>query len=170
VFLQFLSGSDDSGPYRDKLALAVQNNDTRLLISVDDLAKHDQLMRDGLLQEPLLWVPAMEAAVNEVARTFPDGQQQLKKVRYAVGFEGNFGAHRISPRELAAKHLGHLMCVEGIVTQCGLVRPKVQATVHYSEAESAYEEHFYHDETSILGAPTTSVYPTKVPCFGLNDC
>ena len=55
-----------------------------------------------------------------------------------------------------------LMNVEGIVTRCSIVRPKMSKTVHYCEATNKYTEAVYHDNTSLRGLPTGSVYPTKV--------
>jgi hypothetical protein len=37
---------------------------------------------------------------------------------YTIGFDGNLGANRCSPRQLLAPHLGELVCVEGIATRC----------------------------------------------------
>lgn len=35
-----------------------------------------------------------------------------------VGFEGQFGFHRVTPRELLSPFLGALVSVEGIITKC----------------------------------------------------
>lgn len=35
-----------------------------------------------------------------------------------LGFEGQFGFHRLTPRELLSPFLGTLVSVEGIVTKC----------------------------------------------------
>ena len=56
-----------------------------------------------------------------------------KAAKIHVGFEGAFGAHHVTPRSLAAAMLSKLVCVEGIVTRCSLVRPKVVRSVHYCE-------------------------------------
>ena len=37
---------------------------------------------------------------------------------FHIGFEGSFGTNHVSPRTLTARHLGSLVCVEGIVTKC----------------------------------------------------
>lgn len=37
---------------------------------------------------------------------------------FHVGFEGSFGGKHVTPRSIAARHLGNLVCVEGIVTKC----------------------------------------------------
>lgn len=51
-----------------------------------------------------------------------------------IGFLGEFGPNRVSPRELTSSLISSLVNVEGIVTKCSLVRPKVVKSVHYAEA------------------------------------
>ena len=51
-----------------------------------------------------------------------------------VGFVGEFGAARVSPRSLLAACQGHLVSVEGIVTKASIVRPKWVKSVHYCAA------------------------------------
>ena len=51
-----------------------------------------------------------------------------------VGFTGEFGAARVSPRELLSSYVGHLVCIEGIVTKASTVRPKWVRSVHYCPA------------------------------------
>ena len=48
-----------------------------------------------------------------------------------MGFVGEFGAARVSPRELLSSYVGHLVCIEGIVTKASTVRPKWVRSVHY---------------------------------------
>ena len=68
-----------------------------------------------------------------------------------------------------------LVCVEGIVTKCSLVQPKVVSSVHWCEATEKYQTRDYRDATAIdLGreieylngqstvhAVTSSVFPTQ---------
>jgi hypothetical protein len=54
--------------------------------------------------------------------------------RVFVGFDGSFGSHLVSPRTLSSAHITHMVAVEGIVTKCSLVRPKVAKSVHYCPA------------------------------------
>jgi DNA replication licensing factor MCM3 len=74
--------------------------------------------------------------------------------------EGAFGAHQVSPRELSASLLRQLVCVEGIVTKCSLIRPKVVTSVHYCAATKKTSTRSYRDATD-GGVPTASIYPTK---------
>ena len=64
-------------------------------------------------------------------------------------------------RTLTARNLGNLVCLEGIVTKCSLVRPKVVKSVHYCPATSKTMERTYTDLTSFDAFPTTAAYPTQ---------
>jgi len=89
----------------------------------------------------------------------------------AVGFEGHFGEGHVTPRSLAARHLSAMVCVQGIVTRCSLVRPKVARSVHYNPAKNEFEARAHHDATDFAGAaaaaagggggPGGGAYPTK---------
>jgi DNA replication licensing factor MCM3 len=57
-------------------------------------------------------------------------------------------------------HLNRLVCIEGIVTKCSLVKPKVSRSVHYCPATSKSIERTYTDLTSLQAFPTTAAYPT----------
>lgn len=54
--------------------------------------------------------------------------------RVFVGFEGDFGDAVVTPRSLSAESLCRLVALEGIVTRCSLVRPKVMRSVHFCPA------------------------------------
>ena len=54
-----------------------------------------------------------------------------------------------------------MVSLEGIVTKCSLVRPKVVKSVHWNEAKSTFHFREYRDQTMTAnGAASTSVYPT----------
>ena len=99
-----------------------------------------------------------------------------------IGLEGAFGSHDVSPRTLTSTYMTHLVKVEGIITKCSMVRPKVARSVHFCPAtvceltercthsapspleqfpQKAFHQREYRDATSLEGAPTGSVYPTK---------
>lgn len=55
-----------------------------------------------------------------------------------------------------------MICLEGIVTKCSLVRPKVVKSVHYNEAKSKFHFKEYKDQTMAhTGPASTTVYPTE---------
>merc|ERR1719494_852592 len=80
---------------------------------------------------------------------------------FFVGLEGSFGSKHVTPRTLNSRNLGNLVCLEGIVTKCSLVRPKVVKSVHYCPATSKTMERTYTDLTSFDAYPSTAAYPTQ---------
>ncbi|XP_006211600.3 DNA replication licensing factor MCM3 isoform X3 [Vicugna pacos] len=80
---------------------------------------------------------------------------------FYIGLEGSFGSKHVSPRTLTSCFLSCVVCVEGIVTKCSLVRPKVVRSVHYCPATKKTIERRYSDLTTLVAFPSSSVYPTK---------
>jgi len=55
-----------------------------------------------------------------------------------------------------------MVSLEGIVTKCSLVRPKVVKSVHYNEKKDQFHYRTYRDQTTSMNGPATStVYPTE---------
>ena len=76
----------------------------------------------------------------------------------------------MTPRGLISNYLNTLVVVEGIVTKCSNVRPKLVKSVHYCPKTKKYTTKDYRDNTSMeiginIGGrerlPTVSVVPTK---------
>jgi DNA replication licensing factor MCM3 len=81
---------------------------------------------------------------------------------YYCAFIGSFGEFSCNPRTLSSVHLNHMISLEGIVTKCSLVRPKVVQSVHYCEDEGVFWKQDYRDQTNTAsGMPTTTIYPTE---------
>jgi hypothetical protein len=57
--------------------------------------------------------------------------------------------------------LSKLVNLQGIVTRCTLVRPKIVKSVHYCPATGQFQSREYRDVTANAGAPTSTAYPTK---------
>lgn len=100
------------------------------------------------------------------------GQKIDTLTKFSIGFEGSFGASSISPRELSTKHLGKMISIEGIITKCSLLRPKVARSVHYCEKTQGplsllhiiivFHAREYRDGTSLQSAlPTGAIYPKE---------
>uniref|UniRef100_A0A672Q1U7 DNA replication licensing factor MCM3 n=1 Tax=Sinocyclocheilus grahami TaxID=75366 RepID=A0A672Q1U7_SINGR len=79
---------------------------------------------------------------------------------FFIGLEGSFGSKHVSPRTLTSRLLGSMVCLEGIITKCSLVRPKVVRSVHYCPATKKTMERKYTDMTSLDAFPSSAIYPT----------
>ncbi|GJT94376.1 DNA replication licensing factor MCM3 [Tanacetum coccineum] len=84
-----------------------------------------------------------------------EGEQVL------IGFYGPFVSRKVTPRDLLSEFIGSMVKVEGIITKCSLVRPKVVKSVHYCPTTNQFTSREYRDITSTMGLPTGSVYPTR---------
>ena len=81
---------------------------------------------------------------------------------YYCAYVGSFGEFACNPRTLSSNSLNHMVSLEGIVTKCSLVRPKVVKSVHYNEKKNIFHFREYRDQTMTAnGAASTSVYPQE---------
>jgi hypothetical protein len=79
---------------------------------------------------------------------------------YYCAYTGSFGEFSCNPRTLNSSYLNRMVSLEGIVTRCSLVRPKVVKSVHYNEKKNMFHFREYKDQTMTAnGATSTSVYP-----------
>uniref|UniRef100_A0A4W5KRV5 DNA replication licensing factor MCM3 n=1 Tax=Hucho hucho TaxID=62062 RepID=A0A4W5KRV5_9TELE len=114
----------------------------------------------SLLKDSFSELVAFQRALKDLVASI-DGTYAKQFEEFHVGFEGSFGTKHVTPRTLAARYLGNLVCVEGIVTKCSLVRPKITRSVHYCPATKKTLERKYTDLTSLDAFPSSSIYPTK---------
>ena len=107
----------------------------------------------------------MEQALNEVTKTLfepDDTWLSIENIVFHLAFEGSFGALHTTPRLLSSRLLSHMVCLDGIVTSCSLVRPKLIRSVHYAEGGNQFMMKEYWDATILNGQlPTSTSYPTE---------
>ncbi|RDI86238.1 hypothetical protein Vi05172_g3711 [Venturia inaequalis] len=161
---EFLDPSDPRArSYRADITLMLNRNQRRLAVSIDEIRAHNRDLADGLLNNPFDYSQAFDRALKQVVAVVssrPD--QTADDVMYYCAFIGSFGEFACNPRTLSSIHLNHMVALEGIVTKCSLVRPKVIKSVHYSENDDKFLFREYRDQTmSMNGAASSSVYPTE---------
>ncbi|KAF7638885.1 DNA helicase [Meloidogyne graminicola] len=102
---------------------------------------------------------AFEHALKEIiSKLDPD---YVKEKDFSIGFEGSFADRHLNPRTLKSGFLGNLVCCEGIVTRCSLVRPKIVKSSHYCPVTKKIMEKKYTDFTSYEAIPTSNAYPKE---------
>ncbi|PCH33329.1 ATP dependent DNA helicase [Wolfiporia cocos MD-104 SS10] len=164
AFEEFLDSATDHYNYNDDIARMLREDRRRLIVSLDDLRGYRRELADGLLRHPVDFLPALdEALANVVARAHDSEKHDAAGREFRVGLSGSFGDHHVSPRTLRAAQLGTTICLEGIVTRCSLVRPKMLKSVHYCPETRLFHAREYRDaatSTSNL-PPTSSVTPQQ---------
>uniref|UniRef100_M4E8C0 DNA replication licensing factor MCM3 n=1 Tax=Brassica campestris TaxID=3711 RepID=M4E8C0_BRACM len=156
-FIQFLENI-----YMDEIKALVQNKRHRLIVNVSDIHTHfrESESSSRILKNPIEYMQSFCDAATEATRNI-DPKYLKEGEQVLVGFEGHFVSRRVTPRELLSEFIGSLVCVEGIVTKCSLVRPKVVKSVHFCPSTGEFTNREYRDITSHAGLPTGSVYPTR---------
>ncbi|KAL1842608.1 hypothetical protein VTJ49DRAFT_4656 [Mycothermus thermophilus] len=151
--------------YRSDIILMLQRNERRLVVNIDHVREFNPEMADGLLYDPFDYTLAFNQALKEIVQTLPQARpdQQDADTLYYCAWAGSFGLNACNPRTLSSQHLNSMVSVEGIVTRCSLIRPKIVKSVHYSEEANKFFFKEYRDQTMTKGVTTNSVYPTEDP-------
>ncbi|KAJ0969138.1 hypothetical protein J5N97_022015 [Dioscorea zingiberensis] len=159
-FLDFIDQDVGRGFYMKAIRDMIQNRGHRLIIAMDDLRNFSLDLARRLIRNPGEYMHPLSDAVTEATRGV-DPKYLKEGERVLVGFTGPFGFHKVTPRDLMSSFIGSMVRVEGIVTKCSLVRPKVVKSAHFCPTTGQYTSREYRDITSTMGLPTGSVYPTR---------
>jgi DNA replication licensing factor MCM3 len=162
VFEEFLDSDSPIYNYKDDIHRMLRMDQTRLIVNIDDLRDYKREFADGLLKQPVDFIPAFDLALlNVIQRVYDPEKHEIETKSYRVGFSGSFGDHHVSPRTLHAAQLSKMISLEGIITRCSLVRPKMLKSVHYCSETRLFHAREYRDATSSTSnlPPTSSVLP-----------
>ncbi|CAM9467250.1 unnamed protein product [Phaeothamnion confervicola] len=184
-YIEWLDGAE-AGPsdtYVDRLVrLQGDPKNLRLLVDLNHLRQRKPDLARALIRRPLVHMFALREAAKDVALQHEPSFHKILSTRdIEIGFEGSLGHNHVSPRGLLSSLLRQLVCVEGIVTKCSAVRPKMERSVHYCQATKSHMQarqsgrafqisREYRDATALdlgldMGSrprlPTGGVYPTK---------
>lgn len=164
AFTDFLDFANGPTKYKDQILEMLRKQQRRLVISLDELREFNHDFWRGVLDHPADYIPAMNSALRETVFAVRDPRLHVVNENdpFYVSFKGAFGDHFVNPRTIHASHLSKLVCIEGIVTRCSLVRPKIVRSVHFCEVTGVFHSREYKDPAvSFDPIPTTTVYPTE---------
>ncbi|KAL5348442.1 MCM DNA helicase complex subunit [Pseudogymnoascus australis] len=162
---EFLDPNDNQArSYRSEIILMLQQRKRRLVVSIDIVRDHNVELAEGLLNQPFDFSQAFDKALKNVVATMPNvtKDQANEETMYYCAFAGSFGHLACNPRTINSSHLNKMVSLEGIVTKCSLVRPKIVKSVHHNEKLDKMHFRTYQDQTMTMGqASTSSVYPQE---------
>ncbi|OAA68537.1 DNA replication licensing factor mcm3 [Niveomyces insectorum RCEF 264] len=161
---EFLDPNDQNvRSYRPSIITMLQKNQRRLVVNLDHVRDHNPELAEGLLTQPFDFSVAFNHALKQIVKTVPQARpdQVDDEVPYYCAWAGSFGMHACNPRTLSSQYLNKMVSIEGIVTRCSLIHPKVVKSVHHSEADDKFYFREYRDQTMTNGATTTSAYPQQ---------
>ncbi|PAA55316.1 hypothetical protein BOX15_Mlig023136g1 [Macrostomum lignano] len=138
----------------------IESDKCRLILNINDLRVKNANRCSSLLKNAFDELIAAQSALRKCVIN-ANTEFGKSKEHFFVGVEGSFGANHLTPRTLSASHLKQMVCIEGIVTKCSLVHPKIVRSVHYCPATRKTMERQYTDLTSLEPFPSSGAYPTK---------
>ncbi|CAF0735580.1 unnamed protein product [Didymodactylos carnosus] len=159
-YLEFLDDSEHDGIYQEKLKHLIANDECRLIVNINDLRHKNPRRTKALQQNAFEELICFQRALRELISA-ADVTYAKQYEEFYIGLEGSFGALHLSPRTIHASYIGKIVCVEGIVNKCSLIRPKVTRSVHFCPTTKKFMERRYADMTSLEAFPTSAAYPTK---------
>ncbi|XP_068609775.1 DNA replication licensing factor MCM3 [Brachionichthys hirsutus] len=159
-YLDFLDDDQDQGIYQSKVRDMISENKARLIVNINDLRRRNDARASRLMNNAFEELLAFQRALKDLVASV-DATYAKQFEEFYVGLEGSFGSKHVTPRTLTSRLLGSMVCVEGIITKCSLVRPKVVRSVHYCPATKKTMERKYTDMTSLDAFPSSAIYPTK---------
>nr|XP_046229752.1 DNA replication licensing factor MCM3 [Scatophagus argus] len=159
-YLDFLDDDQDQGIYQSKVRDMISENKARLIVNINDLRRRNEARAAKLMNSAFEELLAFQRALKDLVASV-DATYAKQYEEFYIGLEGSFGSKHVTPRTLTSRLLGSMVCVEGIITKCSLVRPKVVRSVHYCPATKKTMERKYTDMTSLDAFPSSAIYPTK---------
>ncbi|XP_069014841.1 DNA replication licensing factor MCM3 [Embiotoca jacksoni] len=159
-YLDFLDDDQDQGIYQSKVRDMISENKARLIVNINDLRRRNEARAAKLMNNAFEELLAFQRALKDLVASV-DATYAKQYEEFFIGLEGSFGSKHVSPRTLTSRLLSSMVCVEGIITKCSLVRPKVVRSVHYCPATKKTMERKYTDMTSLDAFPSSAIYPTK---------
>eukprot|EP00667_Euglena_gracilis_P003669 EG_transcript_3678 len=154
----------------------IKVDSTRCIVNFSDIREYSHAtlrddetnIADRAQRKPNDYLPYWALAVTEAVEKKAEVDYLKKDFRRRlcqIGIEGPFGAALVNPRTLTASFMGQLVMVDGIVTRCSVIRPKLHESVHYSEAKNEFHRREYRDELSpfidATHLPTINVFPKR---------
>lgn len=141
----------------------LQKNQRRLIVNLDHVRNHNTELADGVIRQPFDYSLAFNHALKKIVETIPQARpdQTAHETVYYCAWAGSFGLNACNPRTLSSHHLNYMVSLEGIVTRCSLIRPKVVRSVHFNEVKNKFHFREYQDQTMTNGVTTSSVYPRE---------
>ncbi|KAJ5893771.1 hypothetical protein N7495_005462 [Penicillium taxi] len=150
--------------FRADILVMLNRGLRRLTVSLDEIRAHNRELAEGLLTSPFDYSQAFDQALKDVVKALPNRpiKEQASETNYYCAYVGAFGEFSCNPRTLGSDQLNRMVSLEGIVTKCSLVRPKVIQSVHYCEANGNFHSRRYRDQTmTASGATSLNVYPQQ---------
>jgi DNA replication licensing factor MCM3 len=166
-FSEFLHYNRDEWDKKLNTALAKKGTEDlkscRIPLTLNDLKKADPEgdLDSRILREPVKYLlPWEEALLAFLRETNPKALKELKQP-LKLDISGAFGRNYLTPRGMNSGVLQNLVCIEGIVTKCGRIIPKLLQSMHVrkDKEDGHVEQRDHRDATAFVNQPNAGALP-----------
>ncbi|XP_022179301.1 DNA replication licensing factor MCM3-like [Myzus persicae] len=116
--------------YEASVRRMITNNERRIIIDLarfrDHLPSKNKALFQQYREEEVLLKLALKQVVEKINPEYSNRYEE-----FFVGFEGSFGSHHVTPQTLNSNFINKLVCVEGVVARCHVVRSKLVKCVYF---------------------------------------
>lgn len=150
--------------WEKKIDKELANGRYRIPLELNDVQKDEAAASDlarRVLASPVKYLLPWEEALINFLKDI--NEKQVNTLRYPLKLDlrGSFGRQRVTPRGMTSHTLQHLMCVEGIVTKCGVSEPKIIQSIYSRKNDDGHvESKDQRDATSFVESTTAGANPT----------
>ncbi len=137
--------------YYDEIIKAISSGKDYIIIDFADLDTFDPAIADELLEHPKDVMPKFYDALSDIDIPNADGKLEIR-IRNIPQ------SNTIRIRNLRSKHLGKLMCVEGIVKSASEVKPQVEVA-YFRCPDCGTIMEVPQESTSVLKRPKVCTNP-----------
>lgn len=145
-------------PEERSLTTTYNSGCTHVVVDLDELRAFDRKFANRLLSYPATYYQAMEIVLGQREQ---EKNQKSSDQKILISFCGSFGQNHVSPRELLSSFMGKIVSVDGIVTKCSMVRPKMVQSSQYCTETKELTRDSYPDFTEIYGKTNLRTYRTR---------
>jgi hypothetical protein len=146
-FREFLNENNEH--YMGKIRDSIDNDKFRFTVNINDIRNRESDWAQNIVSNPREYLLALTQAAEDAVKGNLQYEKKLGTRKLQAGFEGSLGANSVSPRGLTSSHINSLVGVEGFVTKCSKVRPKMMKSVQYCPATGKYTPREYRDSLSM---------------------
>ncbi|EZG55204.1 MCM2/3/5 family protein [Gregarina niphandrodes] len=133
-----------------KITTAVQKKERRIILSVNFLNQIAPDFTARLINDPFVYLPPLEQAINDIARQHGDLQNTTSTIDLKIGLSGWLGSHSITPRGISCQLANKLILVEGIVTRVTIPNLRLKTGSYYVSDLGRHVFREYADSFAIV--------------------
>lgn len=160
-FNNFLHNRRDD--WKRKIMPVTAKGDYRIPLDLLEIEREDPGIMRRFVKNPVSYILPWEEALLQFLRDIDAKGVRHLKHPLKLDINGPFGENHVTPRGMDATKLQQMVCVEGMVTKCGLSTPKLLQSIHVRKHgdNTNVESRDHRDATAFVTSAMAGAMPTQ---------